>query len=62
VNYKIREAQLQKIPYMLVVGDREAANRQVSLRTRKGGDLGARALDEVVAMISEKSRTRSVED
>jgi threonyl-tRNA synthetase len=62
VNYKIREAQLQKIPYMLVVGDREAANEQVSLRTRKGGDLGARALDEVAAMIAEKNRTRSVED
>lgn len=62
VNYKIREAQLQKIPYMLVVGDREAANGQVALRTRKGGDLGARSVDEVVAMIAEKNRTRSVED
>ncbi len=62
VNYKIREAQLQKIPYMLVVGDREAANSQVALRTRKGGDLGARSVDEVVAMIAEKNRTRSVED
>ncbi|MCS7044667.1 MAG: threonine--tRNA ligase [Bryobacteraceae bacterium] len=62
VNYKIREAQLQKIPYMLVVGDREAANQQVALRTRKGGDQGARPLEEVVAMIAEKNRTRSVED
>jgi len=62
VNYKIREAQLQKIPYMLVVGDREAANSQVALRTRRGGDLGARSVDEVVAMIAEKNRTRSVED
>ncbi len=62
VNYKIREAQMQKIPYMLVVGDREAANGQVALRTRKGGDLGARSVDEVVAMIAEKNRTRSVED
>ncbi|GIU80239.1 MAG: threonine--tRNA ligase [Bryobacteraceae bacterium] len=62
VNYKIREAQLQKIPYMLVVGDREAASQQVALRTRKGGDLGARSVDEVAAMIAEKNRTRSVED
>ncbi len=62
VNYKIREAQLQKIPYMLVVGDREAANQQVALRTRKGGDLGARGVEEVVAMIAEKSRTRAAED
>jgi len=46
VNYKIREAQLQKIPYMLVVGDREAADRAVSVRSQKKGDLGARALDQ----------------
>ena len=62
VNYKIREAQLQKIPYMLVVGDREAASQQVALRTRRGGDQGSRPLDEVVAMIAEKNRSRSVED
>ena len=38
---KIRQAQLQKVPYMFVVGDREAEQRQVSVRTRAGGDLGA---------------------
>jgi threonyl-tRNA synthetase len=42
IGYKIREAQLQKIPYMLVVGDREAAEGTVSVRSRTGGDLGAR--------------------
>jgi threonyl-tRNA synthetase len=52
VNYKIREAQLQKIPFMLVVGDREAADGKVAVRTRKGGDLGARAVAEVVADIA----------
>jgi threonyl-tRNA synthetase len=41
IGYKIREAQLQKIPYMLVVGDREAAEGTVSVRTRAGGDQGA---------------------
>jgi threonyl-tRNA synthetase len=41
IGYKIREAQLQKIPYMLVVGDREAAEGTVSVRTRTGGDQGA---------------------
>ena len=46
VNYKIREAQLQKIPYMLVVGDREAADRAVAVRSRSKGDLGARPLDQ----------------
>jgi threonyl-tRNA synthetase len=49
VNYKIREAQLQKIPYMLVVGDREAADRAVAVRSRARGDLGARPLDTFVA-------------
>ena len=48
VNYKIREAQLQKIPYMLVVGDREAADRAVAVRSRAKGDLGARSLDQFV--------------
>ncbi len=59
VNYKIREAQLQKIPFMLVVGDREAAGGEVAVRTRKGGDQGARPVDEVVASIAELVRSRS---
>jgi threonyl-tRNA synthetase len=42
IGYKIREAQLQKVPYMLVVGDREAAEGTISVRSRSGGDLGAR--------------------
>jgi len=42
IGYKIREAQLQKVPYMLVVGDREAAEGTVAVRSRTGGDLGAR--------------------
>jgi threonyl-tRNA synthetase len=46
INYKVREAQLQKVPYMLVVGDREAAEGTVAVRSRSGGDLGARRLDE----------------
>ncbi len=49
VNYKIREAQLQKVPYMLVVGAREAEQGTVSVRHRKDGDLGARPLDEFLA-------------
>jgi threonyl-tRNA synthetase len=48
INYKIREAQLLKIPYMLVVGDREAAEGTVAVRSRSGGDLGARAVQEFV--------------
>ncbi|MBI2187821.1 MAG: threonine--tRNA ligase [Acidobacteria bacterium] len=45
IGYKIREAQLQKVPYMLVVGDREAADGTVSVRSRSGGDLGPRSVD-----------------
>jgi len=48
INYKIREAQLQKIPYMLVAGDREVAEGTVSVRSRSGGDQGARTVDEFV--------------
>jgi predicted Zn-dependent protease len=49
VNLKIREAQLQKLPYMLVVGDREAESGMVSVRHRKHADLGAKSLDAFIA-------------
>ena len=45
LGYKIREAQMQKVPYMLVVGDKEAQDGTVSVRTRSGGDEGVMALD-----------------
>ena len=48
IGYKIREAQLQKVPYMLVTGDREAAEGTVSVRSRSSGDLGPRSVDEFV--------------
>ncbi len=48
IGYKIREAQLQKIPYMLVVGDREAADGTVSVRSRSAGDQGSRPIDEFI--------------
>jgi threonyl-tRNA synthetase len=54
IGYKIREAQLQKIPYMLVVGDRESADGTVSVRTRTGGDQGSRAIDAFVASAQEE--------
>lgn len=49
IGYKIREAQLQKIPYMLVIGDKELENGTVSVRSRKGVDLGAMPLDTFIA-------------
>ena len=49
VNYKIREAQLQKVPYMLVIGDREVAESAVAVRSRAKGDLGAKPFDDFLA-------------
>jgi threonyl-tRNA synthetase len=49
INYKIREAQLQKVPYMLVIGDREAADGAVAVRSRSKGDLGARPVAKFIA-------------
>jgi threonyl-tRNA synthetase len=61
VNLKIRDAQMQKIPYMLVVGDREAENGTVSVRNRKHADQGAQSVDEFLAgirkLIDTKART-----
>ncbi len=59
IGYKIREAQMQKIPYMLVVGDREAEAGKVAVRTRKGEDLGAMDFDEFSAKILEEIKTRA---
>ena len=59
MNQKIREAQLQKIPYMLVVGDREAEARSVAVRVRGGGDLGALPLSELAARLAEERDTRA---
>jgi threonyl-tRNA synthetase len=58
IGFKIREAQLQKVPYMLVIGDREAAEGTVAVRSRTGGDLGARPLDEFVRAASEERASR----
>jgi threonyl-tRNA synthetase len=54
IGYKIREAQLHKVPYMLVVGDREAAEGTVSVRSRAGGDQGARTIDAFVSAALEE--------
>jgi threonyl-tRNA synthetase len=62
INFKIREAQLQKIPYMLVVGDREAQAQQVSVRNRKHGDQGAVKLEEFLHRLSGIVSSRSLEE
>ncbi len=62
VNLKIREAQLQKVPFMLVVGDREAQADQVAVRIRKHGDLGAKPLDSFIADLRKLIDTKAVEE
>ncbi|MEL4106501.1 threonine--tRNA ligase [Oscillospiraceae bacterium WX1] len=60
IGYKIREAQLQKIPYMLVLGDKEAETNTVTVRTRAGGDQGAMALADFLAAITEERDSRAI--
>jgi threonyl-tRNA synthetase len=62
VNFKIREAQLQKIPFMLVVGDREAQAGQVSVRNRKHGDQGVKSVDAFVTDIKQLIDTKAVSE
>ena len=61
IGYKIREAQGKKIPYMLVIGDKEAEAGTVAVRTRAGGDKGAMPLDEFASALLEQIRTRSLD-
>jgi threonyl-tRNA synthetase len=60
IGYKIREAQLQKIPYMLIVGDREVEEGNVSLRSRKDGDLGPISLDNFIEKILKEIATKAL--
>ncbi|MBE6949823.1 MAG: threonine--tRNA ligase [Ruminococcaceae bacterium] len=61
LGYKIREAQVKKIPYMLVIGDRDMENGTVSVRTRKGEDLGAMTPDAFIAKCLMEIATKSKE-
>ena len=51
IGFKIREAQLEKVPYMLVVGEKEVEAKAVSVRSRDKGEMGSLALDEFIAMV-----------
>ena len=62
VNFKIREAQLQKIPYMLIVGQREAEAGKVAVRHRKRGDEGAKPVGEVVAHLRDLIESKDTAD
>ena len=59
IGFKIRQAQQEKVPYMLVIGGQEAENRMVAVRNRKEGDLGTMSLADAVAKIEEEIRTKA---
>ena len=58
IGYKIRKAQMEKVPYMAVIGEKEVANHTLSIRERSKGDLGAMAVEDVIAHIQELTATR----
>lgn len=58
IGYKIREAQTQKIPYMLVVGDKEVAEGTVAVRKRSEGDIGAKPVESFVSVLSEEIKKK----
>ena len=60
IGYKIREAQLEKIPYMIIVGDKEAEEKTVSVRSRKEGDLGAMKLDVLCEKLVEEDKSKRI--
>ena len=60
LGYKIREAQLQKVPYMLVIGDRDVENGVVSVRSRSKGDLGAMPLADFMAIVQKEIETKAL--
>lgn len=60
IGYKIREAQLQKVPYMFVVGDKDIENNAVSVRHRKDGDLGSMPLSEFIEAAKKEIDTKEI--
>jgi threonyl-tRNA synthetase len=59
ITYKIREHSLQKLPYQVIVGDKEVAAQRVAVRTRTGSDLGQMTLPALVERLEEEIRTRA---
>ena len=59
VGFKIREAQLDKVPYMLIIGDKEKENGVVSVRSRSQGDMGTMTLDDFLAIINKEVREKT---
>ena len=60
LGYKIRKAQTEKVPYMLIIGDKEIKSRTVSVRTRNGGDEGSQMLPAFIARLIREIKERSL--
>lgn len=60
IGYKIREAQLEKVPYMLVVGDKEAESQNIGVRSRKDGDIGAMSIKDFINKIQEEVKNYTI--
>jgi threonyl-tRNA synthetase len=60
IGFKIREHSMQRVPYLLIIGDKEVESRTVSIRTQKGQDLGALALPDLLQKLTEESVSRAV--
>ena len=60
IGYKIREAQLEKVPYMLLVGDKDIEGGTVSIRDRRDGDIGSMSIEEFIAKITEEVNNKTI--
>ena len=60
IGFKIREAQMMKVPYMLILGDKEAENGVVAVRSRKEGDLGTMTPEELIEKLHEEIRSKEI--
>lgn len=58
IGYKIRKAQMEKVPYMGIIGDKEMEDNTISIRDRVKGDLGAKEIDDFIEHVCELSETR----
>ena len=58
IGYKIREAQLSKVPYMLIIGDKEVENKEVGIRSREDGDIGASKLEDFIERINSDIKSK----
>ena len=61
IGFKVREAQMMKIPYMLVLGDKEVEQNVVNVRTRKGETIGNMSIDDLVAKLKHEIETKAVD-